>query len=280
VDFVKSAVLSKGKVRDFMEEMWAKILATHPQTTRHYFDEFATNLWTGWVREKKKTANRYVSGVRRTRGTSSPKRGSHAREVVSVKPDAASALPQQSTSPTGPPSTSSVADIFQSHGYSSIVSDNMSITPFQSPNVSGARNDTLMSPPSIISRSDDSPSTSYSLTSRKRSIEQMEPHSPLSASRPERGNPVIEEYLLRELTKQIREGWLSPEGVKRVLENLETERHPEVESNVSLQDSKGEKLSGIPLLFCFTDYRTDCCHSPSGFPCCGEFGAIGFNARY
>lgn len=47
VDFVKSAVLSKGKVRDFMEDMWAKIIVTHPQTTRHYFDEFATNLWTG-----------------------------------------------------------------------------------------------------------------------------------------------------------------------------------------------------------------------------------------
>ena len=139
-----------------------------------------------------------------------------------------------------------------------------------------------MSPLSIISRSDDSPSTSYSLTSRKRSIEDMELQNPLSASIPERGNPFIEEYLLRELTKQIREGWLSPEGVKRVLEKLETERHPKVESSVSLQDSKGEELSGIPFLFRFTDYRTDCCHSPSGFPCCagGESGAIGFNARY
>jgi hypothetical protein len=263
-----------------MEEMWAKILVTHPQTTRQYFDEFATNLWTGWVREKKKTANRLISGVRRTRGTSSPKRGSRAHEVVSVKPDPASALPRQSTPPTGPPSTSSVADIFQSHGDSTIVSDNMRIIPFQSPNVSGARNDTLMSSPSIISRSDDSPSTSYSLTSRKRSIDEMELHFPLSASIPNSGNPFIEEYLLRELTKQIREGWLSPEGVKKVLENLETERHPKVESNVSLQNSKGEELSGIPFLFRFTDYRTDCRHSPSGFPCCGEFGAIEFNARY
>jgi len=56
-------MLSKGKVRDFMEEMWAKIIVTHPQTTRQYFAEFATNLWTGCVREKK---IRPVSGVRRT----------------------------------------------------------------------------------------------------------------------------------------------------------------------------------------------------------------------
>lgn len=256
-----------------MEEMWAKIIVTHPQTTRQYFDQFTTNLWTGWVREKKKTANRLVSGVRRTRGTHSPKRGSRfhefntvMRDSMSVKPDSDSALPRQTTPPTGPPSSSSVAGIFQSDGDSTIVLNDTKNISFQS-NVSGTT-DTLMSPPSIISRSDDSPSTSYSFRSRKRSIDETGLHSPLSASNPISGNPFVENYLLYELTKHIREGWLTPEGVKRVLKNLETERYAKVGPNISLQESEGEQLSGIPLLFRFTYYRTDCRHSPSCFPRC------------
>ena len=262
-----------------MEEMWARILVTHPQTTRQYFDEFATNLWTGWIREKKKTANRLVSGVRHTRGTRSPKRGSRFDAVntvmtdsVSVKPDSAGALPRQTTTPTVPPSSSAVADIFQSDGYSTIVSnDTKNITSHL--NVSGTRTDTLMSPRSIISRSDDSPSPSYSFRSRKRSIEETGLHSPLPASNLMSGNPFVEEYLLCELTKNIREGWLTPEGVKRVLKNLETERYPKVEPNVSLQNSKGEQLSSIPLLFHIAYNRTDYRHSPSCFPRCRNFGA-------
>ena len=63
VDFVRLTVLSEGTVKDFMDGMWAKINSTHPQTTKKYFDDFASNLWTGWVREKKKTVSRMVSGV-------------------------------------------------------------------------------------------------------------------------------------------------------------------------------------------------------------------------
>src|SRR5205823_1674816 len=104
----------------------------------------------------------------------------------------------QSTPPIELPSTSSVADIFQSLCDSTIVFDNMRIIPFQSPNVSDARNDTLMSFPSIIFRSDNSSSTSYFLTFHKRSIDEMELHFPLSAFISKSGNPFIEEYLLRE----------------------------------------------------------------------------------
>jgi len=43
-----------------------------------------------------------------------------------------------------------------------------------------------------------------------------------------------EEYLLCELAWWTRKGWLPPEGVKRVLENLETEPYPRVESNFNL----------------------------------------------
>ena len=57
-----------------------------------------------------------------------------------------------------------------------------------------------------------------------------------------------EEYLLCELAWWTPKGWLHPEGVKRVLENLETELYPRVESNFNLQVSKEKELSGIPLL--------------------------------
>jgi len=57
-----------------------------------------------------------------------------------------------------------------------------------------------------------------------------------------------EEYLLCELARWTPKGWLCPEGVKRVLENLETEPYPRVESNFNLQVSKEKELSGIPLL--------------------------------
>jgi hypothetical protein len=271
---VRSVILSNDKIKQFMEEMWARIMVSHPQTARKYFDEFTTNLWTRWVREKKKTANRFVSGVRRTRGTGGPKRGSRSHEVdismtdsVSVKPDPTSGSPRPTTPPTGPPTTSSVADALHLDGHQNSVSNDTNLIPLQS-QPSSSRSDTLISPPSMISKSDDSPSKSYSSRSRKRSIDETELYWPLSASIPKSGKPFVEKYLLRQLTEQIREGWLTPEGVKRVLKKLETERSPQVEINFTLQDSNGGQPSGIPFIFPFTYRRTDCRHGPSYSPCC------------
>jgi len=89
-----------------------------------------------------------------------------------------------------------------------------------------------MSSLSIISKSEDSSSISYLITPRK-----MKPNSnplPLPHSGSTSGNPMGEEYLLCELAWWTRKGWLPPEGVKRVLENLETEPYPRVESNFNL----------------------------------------------
>jgi hypothetical protein len=203
-----------------MDEMWVKITSTHPQTTRKYFDEFATNLWTGWVPEKKKTTNRLVSGTRR-RGRQTREGGSRSHGVdtimaisVPVKPVPASDWPQQKTPPpiaaqsdTDP----SMSDTFHIDSDPTIISDPKMHTPQHSVSAH-----TLMSPPSIISKSNDSPSTSSSFTPHKRSFAESL-KLPLPASLTTIVNPAVEEYLLCQLTKNVREGLITPQGVLRVL---------------------------------------------------------------
>jgi len=157
--------------------------------------------------------------------------------TISV-PEPASDSRQQKIPPQAPiaaqsDTDTSLSDTFHIDSDPNVISDTKMHNPQHS-----LRADTLMSPPSIITKSNDSPSRPSSVTPRKRSFaESLE--LPLSTSLATIGNPAVEEYLLCQLNEHIREGLVTPQGVLRVLENLKVESMPTV------PESEPQLVNGI-----------------------------------
>jgi len=133
-----------------------------------------------------------------------------------------------------------------------------------------------MSPPSIISKNNDSPSTSSSFTPHKRSFaETVKLPSALSNPFTIARHPTLEEYLLCELQKNLRQGVIS------VLEKLETENYDLV------TDSRVEPAVGIPPSFAFhmnSNYsgypRDERTQRARNFEASGCYGGGGADAGY
>ena len=170
-----------------MEVMWNQIVGTHPATTRSYFDKFALNLWVGWAREKKKTANRLLSGVRRNRGESTQQSTSKVSSnpaQLHLTPSAIVGKPLPSPLPSTPRKRRRLQSPLSDSGGSPVTVE-----------------DTAKM---------DSPSTSFFTLRKRRCLQQPLPDS----------GGAVDEYLLHQLAGNIQEGMLTREGVLRTMDSL------------------------------------------------------------
>jgi len=254
-------VLGDAEVSAVLEAKWLSEKARYPQITKKKDTEWSNRLWGVWVREKKKTATRKITEVRRKVKQIDRKPALFKSEDSSAPAPPTSDITatmtprkhimssKQTTGPQlQPPSNKTNNDDDSS------MSDISPETPSSGQRIKSPLESSmiapLLPPDPITSKftplggSDYSPSSeSSSLTPRKRRHQEMLALSSGHSHRVSRsefaGNSDIECFLAKQLKDNLIRGCLSRNAILKVLEEFEISEYLKSDETMSMDDIVG-----------------------------------------